>query len=316
MSGPAIDVRALAAALRGLLADSRAAGDVAIVARRPNEYASSSPGEIVTVRLPTGAELDLFVKHARAADPAPRCRHGVEYCALVNRHLVDRLPLPHATALGLVHVGEPPAPALVVEHVGRSLRVGEAPDESGVVAAAEWCGRFHAWGETVLDDPALAFLVRHDESYYRAWADRALAIAAAVGATPPWLERACAGFGAHAAVLAAAPRTTIHGEFGPQNVLWSDGEIRPVDWESAAVGPGEVDLATLLFGWPAATVERSIAAYWRARGTPPQVTFAKTWAAATLHTAFRWVPPTEADAAAVERALATLESTWRAVPVE
>lgn len=309
MSETAIDVAGLAAALRGLFEACHAAGDVAIVARRPNEYASSSRGEIVTVRLPSGIEVDLFLKHARDDDPAPRCRHGVEYCAAVNRHLVDRLPLPHAAALGLVHVGA--TPVLVVEHVAGSLRVGEAPDESGVVAAAEWCGRFHAWGETVLDDAAFAFLVRHDEAYYRAWGDRAREVAAAVGACPPWLERACEDFATHAAVLAAAPRTTIHGEFGPQNVLWCDGEIRPVDWESAAVGPGEIDLATLLFGWPAATVDRCIEAYWRARGVPQPAAFASTCAAATLYTALRWVPPAEAGGAAVERALATLERAWR-----
>lgn len=312
MTVPLLDDRALATALRGLFAETAVAGGVEILARRPNEYASSSRGEIVTVRLPTGAARDLFVKYRRALDPVPRCRHGVEYCAAVNRHLVARLPLPHVTALGLVHVGDPPAAALVFEHAAASLRVGEAPDGSGIRAAAEWCGRLHAWGESAKDDPALAFLARYDETYYRAWAARALAIAAAAGAAAPWLERAGGDFAGHAAMLAAAPATTIHGDFGPQNVLWSHGEIHPVDWESAAVGPGEIDLATLLFGWPADTVERCVAAYWRERGEPRPATFADTWRAATLYTAFRWVPPAEAGVDAVAKALATLERTWAA----
>lgn len=308
MNESTIDLADLAAALARLIPEAGAAAPT-IVARRPNEYASSSRGEILSVRLPSGVEVDLFVKHARGPDPAPRCRYGVEYCAAVNRHLVDRLPLPHAQALGLVTVSG--SPALVVEHVAGSLRVGEAPDDSGVVAAAEWCGRFHAWGDRFVDDPTLGFLVRHDEAYYRSWADRALAIASVAAAPAPWLERACASFGPHAAALAAALRTTIHGEFGPQNVLWRDGEIRPVDWESAAVGPGEVDLAALLFGWPEATVERCIEAYWEARGIAQPAGFDATWKAATLYTALRWLPPATAGAAAVTRSLTALEWAWR-----
>jgi len=303
----------LLAALRPLFSEHLPPDNVfRIVSRRPNEYASSSKTEIVTLELPSGSIRELFVKYGRMeSDPAPRCRHGIEYCAAVQQHLVARLPLPHIKQLGLVQVGEPPVPALVCDFLAGSLRVGEAPDDSGIVAAAEWCGRFHGWGKRARDDPSLAFLVRYDLAYYRAWAARVLVFAAAEGgATPAWLERLCATWSQIAVAFAAVRPTTIHGELGPQNVLWANGKIHPVDWESAAIGPGEIDLAALLFRWPDATVEACLAAYWRARGTNPPSDFAARWNAATLYTALRWIPaPQSCTPAAFAGALAVLERT-------
>jgi thiamine kinase-like enzyme len=117
-----------------------------------------------------------------------------------------------------------------------------------------------------------------------------MAIADATGGPPAWLTRLCTAFEEKCELLADAPATTIHGEFGPQNVLWQEGIIYPIDWESAAIGPGEIDLATLLFNWPADTVDRCIAAYWRARGETRPDSFAARWDAATLFTALRWLP--------------------------
>jgi len=262
-----------------------------ITSRRRNEYTSSSQSEIVTVRQPSGACRELLVKYARTApDPEPRCRQGIEYCARVYRHLVARLPISHLTAWGMIHVGDPPVAGLVIDHLTPCLRVSEAPDESGIIAAAEWCGRFHRFGETVRQDESLQFLVRYDRTHYRAWATRAMAIAAAAGGTPAWLTRLCAAFEERCDLLADAPATTIHGEFGPQNVLWQDGVIYPIDWESAAIGPGEIDLAALLFNWPTDIVVRCTASYWQARGESRPDSFAAVWDTATLFTALRWLP--------------------------
>ena len=262
-----------------------------IVSRRRNEYTSSSQSEIVTVRQPSGACRELLVKYARTApDPEPRCRQGIEYCDRVYRHLVARLPISHLTAWGMILVGDPPVAGLVIDHLSPCLRVSEAPEESGIIAAAEWCGLFHRFGETVRQDESLQFLVRYDRTHYRAWAARAVAIAAAAGGTPDWLTRLCAAFEEQCELLADVRVTTIHGEFGPQNVLWQEGVIYPIDWESAAIGPGEIDLAALLFNWPNNIVDRCITTYWQARGEARPDSFAAAWDAATLFTALRWLP--------------------------
>jgi aminoglycoside phosphotransferase (APT) family kinase protein len=48
--------------------------------------------------------------------------------------------------------------------------------------------------------------------------------------------------------LADARRTLIHGELFPANVLLGGGTLWFIDWESAGVGAGELDLAALTSG--------------------------------------------------------------------
>ena len=72
--------------------------------------------------------------------------------------------------------------------------------------------------------------------------------------------------------LIRLPVTLIHGEFYPSNVLMkrdADGtRVCPVDWETAAIGPGLIDLAALTSGnW---TEEQRVAmamAYFSGAGT-------------------------------------------------
>jgi hypothetical protein len=278
----------LTAALGRLLPASGAT----VTARRPNAYTSSSRSEIVTVRTDAGDHLELLVKYDRGqADPFPSCRHGIDYCARVYQAVVAAAPLQHLRALGTIRIGSNSLPALVLEHLDGAFRVGEAPEVSGILSAAEWCGAFHRWAESRRDSVELAFLARYDADYYRAWADRSIRLATAAGVQPPWLERLCRRYRDMADTLATAPTTIIHGEMSPQNVLWRDGEIYPIDWESAAVGPGELDLAALLFGWPEEMVGRCLDAYWEARQTPRPEAFPARWTAATLYTALRWLPP-------------------------
>ena len=81
------------------------------------------------------------------------------------------------------------------------------------------------------------------------------------------------------ALLISEPQTIIHGEYYPANILIKDGAIYPIDWESAAVGPGEIDLATLIEGWDQKLAEEAKQAYIiskAASGTFSQAVFEKT----------------------------------------
>jgi hypothetical protein len=285
------DTESLAAALRPLLPRAFPPHGGGIVAWRHNEYTSSSPSLVVHLDTGDGTGHEVFIKFDRGRpDPEPRNRFGVDYSLAVHHRLLARAPWPCPRALGVVALGEPPRRALVMEHLGGCLRVGEAPDEGGIVAAAAWCGRYHAWAAGLTDTPDLGFLARQDADTYRAWSARAAALAAAAGLAPAWLARACAHHDAAAARLAASDRTILHGEFGVANVLWRDGAIFPVDWESAAVGPGAIDVAALVYGWPESIERRCRAAYWQARGTAPPPDDELVWGAALLHTGLRWLP--------------------------
>jgi aminoglycoside phosphotransferase (APT) family kinase protein len=97
-------------------------------------------------------------------------------------------------------------------------------------------------------------LVRHDGDQPRKWYQRACSIVqrvrgeqaqrrlSALSSLLPAMEES----------LAAGPRTLVHGEFYPSNILVSQSPsgclVRAVDWEMAAMGSGLLDLAALLAG--------------------------------------------------------------------
>jgi aminoglycoside phosphotransferase (APT) family kinase protein len=104
-------------------------------------------------------------------------------------------------------------------------------------AAARWLKRLHSQRFENLP----ASLLRHDAAYYGRWIERAATFR-------PELQRIAKHYGRVIDRLTALPATFIHGEFYPSNVLVQEGRIRPVDWETAAVGPGLIDLAALCGG--------------------------------------------------------------------
>jgi hypothetical protein len=117
-------------------------------------------------------------------------------------------------------------------------------------AAARWLARFHQAMHVVATHPP-ATLLRHDARYHRRWGERAAAAAA-----DPRVRRILDRHDPVVDALAALPTTVLHGDCWASNVLvdaGSDGTVRrvcPVDWETAAAGPGLSDLAALVMGWP------------------------------------------------------------------
>jgi thiamine kinase-like enzyme len=95
-------------------------------------------------------------------------------------------------------------------------------------------------------------------------------------------------------LLVSAPRTVVHGEFTPKNVVWADDRPHPVDWEEAAVGAGEIDIACLTDEWEEDLVEPAIAAYLESRWPDgPPHDFSLTLRAARVYWLMRWLGESE-----------------------
>ncbi|PYQ79678.1 MAG: hypothetical protein DMG01_08185 [Acidobacteria bacterium] len=160
-----------------------------------------------------------------------------------------------------------------------------------MIQAARWVGRFHAGHEKRVDDLSLAFLKRYDDAYYRGWARRTLEFSRPLHGRFPWLTKICKG-DQWFTPLVAEPPTVIHGEFYAKNVLVRRHSVFMVDWESAAVAAGEIDVAALTEGkyWPAALVKRCERAYMLARW-PEAVpsSFTRALDAARIYLHFRWL---------------------------
>src|SRR5439155_702258 len=87
-----------------------------------------------------------------------------------------------------------------------------------------------------------------------------------------------------------APRTVIHGEYFGLNIIYQNGTSWPADWQSAAIAPGEIDLASLTHSWPRPLVRKCEREYRRSRwpdGAPDD--FPEILEAARAYMNFRWL---------------------------
>jgi len=179
---------------------------------------------------------------------------------------------------------------LILEYVDASMLLEHAPHPAAVVSAARWIGRFHAANVARLSSTPMPLLNTYDLAYYQGWARRTALLAEPVQQRLPWLTPLCERSQGALALLLAPPVTIIHGEYYPKNVLYRDGIIYPVDWESAAIAAGEIDVACLTDRWPADTVRECELAYQQARwpdGAP--AAFAQRLAPARLYIHVRWL---------------------------
>ena len=248
----------------------------------PNAYQSTFESLIVDCEA-AGERLELLAKWGPTRSGSGHGhRGGVTREAETYRELLAPFGL-GPRFFGAVEDGE--STCLVLEHVANATRLASS-DESGLVAAARWAGEFHARYEGA-QPPHLPV---YDRGYYVAWARRARELWSVVEG----VERACARFELSLGALLAAPQTVIHGEFGPENILVNGESVCPVDWESAAVGPGEVDLALVVQDWPEPWRSDAIRAYQAVRWPAgPPAGHEEAFDVADLYWLVRWLGDAE-----------------------
>ena len=150
-------------------------------------------------------------------------------------------------------------------------------DLSQVGSRAVWCqaatqlARMHVWGESRVESLPRESLVRwHDPHLNMWWAHRARRSQAEFcrmgGVTNDPLEPLWRRYRAVAGRLAAMPRTLVHGDFNASNLLVTGPiagkRVRIIDWETAGIGPGLLDLASLISGrLPRGHIGAIVAAY-------------------------------------------------------
>jgi hypothetical protein len=125
--------------------------------------------------------------------------------------------------------------------------------------AARWLANMHLRLRPVASSTALSMqLLRYDASYCNIWIDRAVTFCDKRQFTSEpiisssemrALARSCRSAIQH---LCSLPFTFLHGDYYASNILVQQHErglrVCPVDWETAAIGPGVVDLAALVAG--------------------------------------------------------------------
>ena len=250
----------LAAGLTAAL--SRARGELELLSRESSEWVSTYPAEMITCRA-NDEELRLLCKYSGERPVGTDHRGGVAYEAEVYRQLLHPLEASTPRFFGTYEDPTTGWTWLLLEQMEDAYPLDMG--QHRMAQAAEWLGRFHAVAETKLQEHESEFLRRYDMEYYRQWAHRAAAFAQPMTDKYPWMPDLCHRVREPFELLLARPQTVIHGEFTVFNVLIDRKVIRPVDWESAAAAPGEIDLYTLIEGWPQETMRECIDAYRQAR---------------------------------------------------
>jgi Phosphotransferase enzyme family len=261
---------------------------VTVLARAGHPYASSFPAEVVRCEA-GGRELAVLCKYeAGRRYPCFGHRGGLGYEAMVYAEVVARLPLPSVTCHGSWTDTATGDTWLFLEHLVAAGQLNEHDEpDTAMAAAARWAGTFH---RVAPGRPGAAPLITYTGEYYAQWARRASAIAGDWHRRLPWLRTLCARAEPALHAMGDLPSCVIHGEFTPHNVLVLGGEVFPVDWETAAVGVGAVDLAALTDGWPVDVVARCEAEYVRARWPDgPPADHGHTLDLARLYWDLRWV---------------------------
>jgi Phosphotransferase enzyme family len=265
INGRLTDTDSLARGISSALAVTGNGGSrVAVLARETNLYASTFPMEIVTCRTNGGQPLRLLCKYSSRDDAPFAPRRGPAHEALVYRHLLRGSPLTTVRFFGTYDEPEHGDTWLFLEYLDHGRRLTKfSPLFVAMERAATWIGRFHAEQERALIAADMSFLTAYDERHYLLeWARKTTRVPYA---SSPWFPQLRGRYEQLAGWLASGPRTVIHGEFYPKNILFSAGSVYPVDWESAALAVGEIDLASLVEGWDGERTAVALEAYRRAR---------------------------------------------------
>jgi hypothetical protein len=244
---------------------AKALGQVEVLERVPNVFASSFPADAVLCRIQGGAAVRLLSKcTANLVHDTGGHRGGVAYEALVYSTLLDGVEGP-PRFYGATETDQ--GFWLFLEFLEPARRADEVVDPFRMLPrVASWAGGLHQLWEGRHDELKARGAITYEQDYYAQWARRTASFAGPWHAELPWLTSVCDWFQMSGAEeLADLPRTLVHGEFTPHNVLVQEDRVRPVDWESAASAPGEIDLASITEQWPAEVVDDCLAAYAGAR---------------------------------------------------
>jgi hypothetical protein len=234
----------------------------AIISRDSFYESSTYPVEIIKCKAGSGEVIELFCKYLSGVDSNNNGhRGGVEYEADVYSKILRELPFPKINFYGICFIPEINEALMAIEFLGETLRMTYSEDPDVLIKASSWIGNFHRLNEGNTPE----FLKRYTKSYYEIWLNNFNEWTNKYQVTYPWLKKLSDFYKTNSDILMDHSCTIIHGEYYPKNILIKNGIIYPVDWESAAFAPGEIDLASLTEGWDESDIIRAKEAYKNAR---------------------------------------------------
>jgi hypothetical protein len=250
-TGNASGERGTRAAIEAVLTGWRGTPvQVSHLRREESSFATRAPVEVVSVRLDRGERVSLFVKRGGGDEHPDKARPDRE--VEVYRRLLDNPDLPVARCYG----------ACVEPGAGRHELFLELLDGWDLryhgldrwALAVQELARLHSWFASRRDGLSQCdALLRLDVGYFDTWAARAAAaVLARSSELSSHLAPVLAGYDEVSRLLSQQPPTLVHNDLSPKNVVVGRSPDSPrvylVDWETAGVGCGLLDLVHLTYG--------------------------------------------------------------------
>lgn len=272
-------------------AEDEATGPLEVLHRRPHKAVSTFPCEVIRCRTKSGEEVEILGKYQ--VDQGHNDfghRGGVAYEAQIYRDYLERHPLPTARYYGYLHRHGVEAHCLFIAYLSSALRISKQSLEYPLNDAANWLGEFHRSTAQALTLANPSIPNSYDTIYFQRWVDRTLEFSSELPVQIRRLEKVASAFLAESSIL-LENLTLIHGEYTTSNILAHQNTIVPVDWESAAMADGVIDLACLIDGhWGNKITRATTQAYLDSRwpeGAPEDFIHRLTVAQMYIH--FRWL---------------------------
>ena len=236
------------------------------IERRLNDYHSSFAIEEITVLFAGGKRLPLILKNLSpdalleyARQIRPHFSYRSDREIVVYRDILAGAGLGTPMCYGALHDAERRRYWLLLEKVA-GYPLAKTGEFAAWCEAARWLADLHCRFADVADHQDIAAkLLEYNEDFFHAWIDRAELFcslrARTAGSRPP-IRRLADQCRRAVRKICDLPQTFIHGEFYASNILigrcGDRTRICPIDWETAAIGPGLLDVAALVAGqWTA-----------------------------------------------------------------
>lgn len=265
--------------------DTGSSSDFKVLDREFNEHSSTYPSEIVRCQMEDGRILQLHCKYS-IRERVKGHRKGIIHESRVYKHILQNSECETPQYYGTYNDIQNGDTWLVLEHIDNAFRVSKCDD--GLLHAARWLGRFHK--ENTKHIAANSVLEKYDTKYFLKWAQQSKSLNSISQKNLAWLDGLCDRYEELIKPMLSAEQTIIHGEFYPTNILMKGGGVYPIDWESAAIAAGEVDLAALTEGWTGSLVKQCISEYQKCRwpeGSPTRLQ--DTLLMARIYWHLRWL---------------------------
>ena len=237
---------------------------VSILERINNISSSSHPSEIVTCEDDSKKKYQLFLKYElKSFVDISKHKQDLFYEDSIYRYALSQMEISTPNYFGSYSFQGEELLLMVLDYIPGIIEFSKSTDPDSIYKATHWLADFHNQSNILYLNRDLTFIKKLDLDYFQYWSSTAKDIIeqSNFGKDYKWLLELIDIYDSECDQLLISDFVMIHGEFYPQNVMTKNDKFFPIDWQTAAIGPAEIDLAALTDNWPQNVKDKCIQEY-------------------------------------------------------